>query len=40
MATKINVPDRPTVRVRLTLAVVGLALLIYAWFRAFQWAGR
>jgi hypothetical protein len=36
---KSKAPDRQASLVRLMIAVVGMGLLVFTWFRLLQWAG-
>lgn len=36
---KTNAPQRPAILLRLTLAAVGVGVLVFTWVRVLQWAG-
>jgi hypothetical protein len=36
---KTNAPERQAMVLRLTLAIVGMGLLVFTWFQVLQWAG-
>jgi len=36
---KTNVPERQAALLRLTLAAVGMGMLVFTWVRILQWAG-
>ena len=36
---KTNAPERQAIFLRLTLAAVGMGMLVFTWVRILQWAG-
>jgi hypothetical protein len=36
---KTNAPERQAMLLRLTLAAVGMGMLVFTWVRILQWAG-